>query len=374
MRGVWIALFGLVLGVATIVSPVAGFSSAHGPELSGHALFTMTNSASGNQIMEFAQAPSGTLVWVANVSAGGTGTGTSLADSGSLTVTADHRWLLAVDAGSNQVSVFHIGRGGGVPSLRLTDVAPSGGATPVSVTTFGRLVYVLNVGNATLPGNIAGFYLTASGQLNSIPGAVEPLSFSGATGAAQISFNPSGTILVVTEKATNLIDVFSLGRFGVAGPAVFEPSQGETPYGFAFAPDGALIVSEAATGSLSSYQAGPYGQWQVLSSAVPDFQTAPCWVAVGANGNVAYTTNAGSDSISSYAVAHSGVISLQSEVAATTDAAPTDLAVSVNGQFLYVHDAGALEIQGFAVSSTGGLTWVSTIGGLASGGEGLVAI
>jgi 6-phosphogluconolactonase len=369
-----IGLWAAALSVLVLVLPVASASGWTGGGHAGSAVFTMTNSPTGNEIVAYSASPSGTLSWVGNFSTGGTGTGASLADSGSLAVTSDHRWLLAVDAGSNQVSVFAIGQHGGMPWLRLTDVAGSGGVLPVSVTTFGSVVYVLNDGNASVAGNIAGFHLSPFGTLVQIRGSSEPLSTSGATGAAQIAFDPLGGVLVVTEKATNLLDVYAVGPDGRAAPPTVHPSQGGTPYGFAVSPSGAIVVSEASTGSLSSYRAGPHGSWTVLSSAVPDFQVAPCWVAITDRGTFAYTTNADSDSISSYALGHGGQLTLQSEVAATTDAAPTDLAFSPGSSVLYVHDAGAQEIETFAVSSSGALTWVSTVGGLSASGEGLVAV
>jgi hypothetical protein len=79
-------------------------------------------------------------------SAGGAGLGAGLASQGAIQVTADGKYLLAVDAGSNQISVLRI-TAGGVPVLAGQPV-PSGGIKPVSVAVsrFG-LVYVANQGN-----------------------------------------------------------------------------------------------------------------------------------------------------------------------------------------------------------------------------------
>lgn len=374
MRALGVGLVGAALALVAMLAPTVAASGFGGYGHGGSPVFIMTNAANGNEIVIYERDAGGTLSWVGNVSAGGAGSGGSLADQGSLAVTSDARWLLAVDAGSDQVSVFGILDHHGVPGLQLTDVAGSGGVLPVSVTTFGPLVYVLNDGNATTPGNIAGFYVTWWGQLVPIAGSVEPLSTPNGTQAAQISFSPDGQQLVVSEKATNVLDVYSVGFGGVAGAPVEHPSQGATPYGFAFTPRGTLIVSEAATGSLSSYRTGPFGQWQVLSSSVPDYQGAPCWVAVADGGTVAYTSNAHTNSISSYSVAHDGTIALQSEIAASTDSTPTDLAVSGDGQYLYVYDAGAHEVQGFQLGFGGSLSLVTTVGGLPASAEGLAAL
>jgi 6-phosphogluconolactonase len=363
-----------VVGAMALVLPVATASAGPGGGYGPSAVFTMTNAPTGNAVVAYDRAPTGALTWTGTFAAGGTGTGASLADQGALAVSNDHRWLLAVDAGSNQISVFAIGERHGSVWLQLTAVVGSGGVLPVSLTTFGPLVYVLNDGNATEPGNIAGFYLTAVGGLAPLPGSVQPLSGPAATGAAEISFDPVPGALVVTEKATNLIDVYLLGPGGRALPPSTHPSQGGTPYGFAVAPNGAILVSEASTGSLSSYRISPWEGWSVISSSVPDSQAAPCWVVTADHGTVAYTTNADSNTISAYGVSRSGSLVLSDEVAATTGATPTDLAVDSDGALLYVRDAGAGTIQAFWIGPGGSLLSAGSVGGLPSSAEGLIAL
>ena len=245
------------------------------------AAFTMSNAVAGNVVVAYAIGPSGELTPAGNFSTGGTGTGSSLADSGALALTSDHRYLLVVNAGDNTVSVFAVhGPGSWGPALMLVDRVGSGGVEPVSVTVHGPFVYVLNAGNSTTAGNIAGFYQGFWGTLFSIPGSSRPLSTRAPTGPAQISFNPSGTALVVTEKDTSLIDTYAVSFWGVAGSPIVTPSNGSTPYGFAFDPQGTLIVSDAAIGALSSYSVARNGELSVVSGSVPDGQAAPCWVAV----------------------------------------------------------------------------------------------
>lgn len=373
MRAVGLAILGAALAFAVIAAPsLAG--PAGSPSGPLPAVFTMTNSASGNQIVEFERATSGTLTWVANFSTGGTGTGASLADQGSLALTSNHQWLLVVDAGSNQVSVLKVGQSGGLPWLTLTDVVGSGGLLPVSIAIHDDLVFVLNDGSSISQGDIAGFTLASNGHLHPIAGSTQALSTSGATGAAQISFNPAGTLLAVTEKTTSLIDVYAVSSSGVTHPAISHASQGSTPYGFAFSPSGTLVVSEAGPGSLSSYSVGPHGFWHVDSSSVTDFQGAPCWVVVSLNGAYAYTTNAHSNTISSYTIGPGGRLTLLQAVAASTGATPTDEALTSGGHLLYVYDAGSGQIEGFGVHSDGTLVWETTVGGLVPTAEGLVAI
>ena len=60
--------------------------------------------------------------------------------------------LLAVNAGSNTVSLFRV-RG---DHLRLKQVIASGGQFPVSIAVHGNLVYVLNAGGE---GSVQGYWL-----------------------------------------------------------------------------------------------------------------------------------------------------------------------------------------------------------------------
>jgi 6-phosphogluconolactonase len=371
------AAFALLLLVPAAASAQATTTADYGhPSDYGGgqgAAFTMSNAISGNTVIAYSIDPRGELTPSGNFSTGGTGTGVSLADSGALALTSDHRFLLVVNAGDNSVSLFAVHHPAfHSPLLTLLDVVGSGGVQPVSLTVHGPFVYVLNAGNATAPGNIAGFFLGFWGQLYPLPGSSQPLSTGAPTGPAEIAFNPAGTVLVVTEKATSLIDAYPVSFWGIAQPPVVTASNGSTPYGFAFSSGGSLIVSDAGPGALSSYSVAPNGQLAVVSGSVPDYQAAPCWVAV--SGPYAFTTDAHSNTISTYQVAWDGSLTLLASVAATTGAADTDMAISgAHGQFLLIYDAGAGEIQEFGIGHDGSLSSLYAVSSLPSTAEGLAA-
>jgi hypothetical protein len=75
-------------------------------------VYTMTNSAAGNAILIFDRAANGVLTSVGSIATGGTGQGSGLGSQGALALTADQRRLLAVNAGSNDVTVFAVTPGG----------------------------------------------------------------------------------------------------------------------------------------------------------------------------------------------------------------------------------------------------------------------
>jgi 6-phosphogluconolactonase len=369
--GLSAVLAGLALAVLAIAP--AGAVAGHPSTGTTGAVFVLSNSASGNAVLAYERNSSGGLTWVGNYSAGGLGTGASLASQGSLVLTPSHQWLLGVDAGSSQISVFWVRGGAPASFLVRTDVVSSGGTDPVSLAIHGSWVYVVNDGSASVAGNIAGFHLSSTGTLSPIAGSTQSLSTSGPTGAAEIAFNPLGHLLVVTEKATQQIDVYPVNPRGVASAGTNTTSYGNTPYGFAFTPRGQVLVTEAVTGSLSSYSVRTWSNLNVLSGSVSDGGIAPCWVVVTANGEYAFTTNGHGNTLSSYVIHSGGKIVLLQSMAASTSAGPNDLALAGQNHYLYVYAAGGQAVDGYTVASNGAIQWVQTVGGLPSGAQGMAS-
>src|SRR5438105_4091301 len=339
-------------------------AAAAAPDAPG-AVYALTNKASGNAVAIYARAADGSLTWTGSAATGGLGAGRSLGSQGALALSDNDRWLLAVNAGSNDVSTFRIDDSG----LALTSRVGSGGIQPISITVHGNVVYVLNAGGA---GNISGFRLTNDGLLEPITGSTRSLSGS-AVGPAQVAFSPSGQWLVVTEKATSRLDLFAVGTDGVASSAIPSASAGGTPFGFAFGHRDELFVSEA-TGSASSYVIGGPGVLRVASGAVSTHQGAPCWAVVSRNGKFGYTANAQGGSISGFAIDNDGAISLidADGRTAVVGGGNIDLALSGNSRYLYQLN-GNRSISGFRVEADGHLTAVGTVAGLPASTVGLVA-
>lgn len=339
----------------------------------GGRVFTMTNGADGNAILVFARSARQGLIGLGSVATGGKGTGSGLGNQSGLILSRDHRWLYAVNAGSDSISVFRVWNG----RLKLVDRVDSGGQQPISLTRHGDLLYVLNAGSDS----IAGFTLGEHGRLKALAGSVRGLSGSG-TGPAQISFAPWGEALVVTEKATNNITTFPVDAQGLPGAAVVNASAGATPFGFAFDRYGHLLVSEANGGaadasSLSSYEVEEDGTLDVLASAVPTTETAACWVVTSRDGRYAFTTNAGSSSISAFRSGRDGSLRLTDPdgVAGSTGAgsAPIDMALSSGGDYLYALSAANGTIAAFRVIANHRLVSVPGASGLPTGLDGLAA-
>ena len=343
-----IPLVGALAAVLTVlaVAPAAAAGSTAG------AVYTLSNSAGGNAVIAYSRASDGSLAPLGTFPTGGLGSGGGLGSQGAVTLSGDGQWLVAVDAGSNDITSFAVGAD---HRLTVADRISSGGIHPISVTVGNGLVYTVNDGGT---GNIAGFSISATGALSAIAGSSRPLS-SGSSGPAQIALTPDGGTLVVTEKATNRITTYAVGANGAAGAPTWVTSAGQTPFGFDFDNKGRLIVSEAFGGAPNASTVSSYdlsgGSASLIDGPVAITETAACWVVVTNNGKYAYASNTGSGTISGLAIANDGSLSLldSNGVTGVTGGAPTDMSLSSNSKFLYARVGAAL--HAFHINGDGSL-------------------
>jgi 6-phosphogluconolactonase (cycloisomerase 2 family) len=319
------------------------------------AVYTQTNSPTGNAVHRLDRGPDGSLTPVATYRTGGTGTGATLQSQGMVALSDDGRVLVAVDAGSSDIASFRVGRRG---HLTLVDRQPSGGVTPNSVDIADGSVYVLNRDGTP---NVTGFDLDGSGKLRQRSTANLA---AGALGAAQVSVAPGGRDLVVTERQSGRIETFPL-RFGRIGTPVVTASNGAVPFGFGFSPRGDLVVSEAGASTVSSYRLAGNGTARVISASLPVGQGAACWVAVTPDGRFAYTGNA-TGSISGFSIANNGTLTaLNADGLTATAPRPNDLAIA--GRFLYAVNPAAGEVTAYRILNDGKLAQMPGVQNLGAG-------
>src|SRR6266487_4570323 len=132
-----VGLFALLM--AASITAAQDVSAA--PGVVGH-VYVNDNTAGTNTIGAFNRFADGALAPMhgSPFAAGGAGTGTTVGSQGSLQVTSDGRYLLAADAGSNQISVLRIGPDGELSPVGGGSVA-SGGIKPISIAVHEDLVY-----------------------------------------------------------------------------------------------------------------------------------------------------------------------------------------------------------------------------------------
>lgn len=323
--------------------------------------FAMSNQRT-NSVSAFTRDPCGALSFSEKEKTGGEGTGEPvvdpLASQGSLASACGGRLLLAVNAGDNTVSVFRVEQG----CMTLRSVVPSGGVMPISIAVYGNLVYVLNAGDESAAATLAGFRLEKDGSLAPIGSCSVALPGEGVLASAVqpacVVFSPDGDFLVVSLRGVNILVTFRVSPNGMLTNPVYTPSNGEAPFGMAFARRDVLLVSEAGANALSSYRIKHDGALQVISGSVKSNQLATCWVSVTPDGRFAYTSNTGTGTISLYRVACDGGLTLVESVPSTpsADGAPIDSAVAPDDRYFYVLNGAQGSISAFVVGCNGHLT------------------
>lgn len=337
------------------------------------AVYVLSNSTAGNSVLVYGRSSSGTLSGPVSYATGGTGTGAGLGSQGAVTLEPrdGYSLLFAVNAGSNEVSVFR------TDGSRLTwiDKISSHGTLPISVTAHGDLLYVLNAGGT---GNISGFRISSDGHLSYLDQSSRPLS-SGDAGPAEIAFNNEGTVLVVTEKNTNRITSYAVQGDGLTSAGLTHNSTGTTPFGFAFDNHDQLLVTDAYGGAaglsaVTSYALNNNGDVQLIDGPAATHQTSACWLAVTNNGKYCYSANTGSGTISGYRI-EGGKLTLldPSGVSAVTGITPGDITLSTNSKFLYNLNSTSHSITLFAVNDDGSLDPVGTVNEVPAGAVGIAA-
>jgi 6-phosphogluconolactonase len=333
----WAALF-----LALSVSSSYGQSSAD-----AGAVFVMTNSNTGNEIVQFVRNPNGSLFQVGETPTGGNGSGGTtdpLASQNSLLLTSDSRFLLAVNAASGTISSFTVFGAFLIP----TDVQSSGGAFPNAIAQSGNLVYVLNAsGNS----NVVGFNME-NGHLVRIPNATGYLT-TGLSGGSSLTFSADGKVLLVSERTTGKIDSFPVNADGTLGAATLTSYPGIFDFTTS-ATNGLLITVGGPT--ISSTSVADNAKLTAVDN-IPIFSGA-CWVVVTPKGFV-YASTGGAGIINGYSLSTAGVLTPigTGEAASIPGAALLDLAISSGGGFLYSLNSGNGSIGAWTINqSTGVLT------------------
>ena len=353
----------LSIAAAAAVAAPASAAPGHYPSRIAGRVYLDDNTTGSNTIAAFDRHADGSLTPLPGspFSAGGAGTGAGLASQGAIQTTVDGRYALAVDAGSNQVSVLRIERDGSLIPVPA-GVVSSGGVDPVSIAVHGGLVYVANA-DATAP-NLTGFRLTPDGHLIPLPNGTVALPANSQPG--DVLFNPTGTRLVTTLVNSSQIASYTVtigGHLRAAQGSPF-PAQGVGPFGSQFRPTdpNQLFVSNAhngtGLGTVSAFDVGFDGTlFSIGSSPFADQQTAPCWVIITPDGRYLFAVNTGSGTISSYAIAGNGRLALlgSTPVSANGGVGAVDPGLSPDGRTLYINESRVHAVGVFSVNE-GNLT------------------
>jgi 6-phosphogluconolactonase (cycloisomerase 2 family) len=401
----------------------AGGAAAAGgaADVDNGAVYAMTNSPSGNAVVVFDRAADGTLTKTGTFPTGGKSIGIfATGNQNGLLLSNNGHCLWAVNSASNQISAFEA-KG---TSLRFINIVNSNGERPISLAVNEALgvLYVLNAGGQVgSTDNITGFTLDRDCALSALAGSTRVLSGKNVS-PAEVGFDPSGTVLVVTEKTNDSqvgsptvppvtppvppvkggnIDTFIVGHNGLlssgkhfpqpCGPGNMKCPVTE-PFGFAFDNRGQLLVTAADCThpeppfgglpgctvpkdhpSVLSYILARDGTLKLVDAFAND-QAATCWIVIANNQKFVFTINAlathpggkpgmlPAGSITGYHLSPDGDLSKLGVTLVPLNplGVPVDAALSLNSRFLYVLSEGDGNIDAYKVGHDGGLTPLGT--------------
>jgi hypothetical protein len=327
---------------------------------------TINNDATTNRLLFYSRNAYGQLRFVRSVATGGKGSGGNLGSQGAISLNAGGNIIFAVNAGSNSITSFVFSKN--VPVVQ--QLIDSGGVRPISLTVGRRFVYVVN--NGAKMGSvdqINGFAVNPrSLNLAPLENGISDLSADDVS-PGQISLDPAQKNLIVTEKATNLIDVFPLDSDGSTGQLNSLQSSGKRPFGFGFSGSQTIVVSEAASATTSSYRLN--SQTSTLSVVTPGLSNngpGACWVSVTQNGRYAYVSNFDSSQLTGFQVSDTGRLSpLPPAIFATPVVGnPIDSAIVGNRFFYLLSHFRNLNVvlSAFRINADGSLRPIGQISGL----------
>lgn len=339
------------------------------PNPNWSAVYAMTNQEK-NEILVYSRDPGdGSLEYEYSVDTAGSGLGQVGTAPGDPLAAQDpmvvaRQCLLAVNAGSNTVSTFHIE---GPRVIRRVGFYDSGGAAPVSIAEKDGLVYVLNSWGQ---GSIQGFRLDQTACIIDHIGAPIMLDQeypemdgppNGLGTPTEVGFTPEGNLLVVNKIDGGFQNfptpgIASLNHYMISEdgstsaealtktPVAGRP--GSLPFAFDFDTSGNLIIAEVffggapddgtnGSGGVSTWTLNDDYTYSQAGDVTDIGEIFTCWVRFSKLNNCAYSSNAGAEgSISSLSLVD-GTYKLEESVAAGLNA-PIDLLTSKDGHNLYV--------------------------------------
>jgi 6-phosphogluconolactonase (cycloisomerase 2 family) len=356
-----LAACGTLLAAGTgVVAATPSASASNESPVVGHT-YVNDNTAGTNSVSGFDRHADGSLTPIPGspFAIGGAGLGAGLGSQGAIQLSPNRRFIVAVDAGSNQISVLRV-TAGGVPEPVRSPVS-SGGVEPVSIAVSrSGLVFVANVGDGG--SNYTGFLLTPKGRLIHLP--YTTVAVPEGSGVGDVLFNRTGNRLVGTRDIPSLIDSFRVrvdGRLKAAPGSPF-PAQSLGPIGSEFRPTNPsqLYVSNAHAGTdngtVSAFHVAANGVLTSIGdSPVANGQTAPCWVEISHDGQYLFSINTGSTTISSYRIHPNGSLVLLGNTPFSSGMGAVDARLSPDGTTLSVTGGKSLDVSTFAVDG-GSLT------------------
>ncbi len=233
-----------------------------------------------------------------------------------LRLSADGKFLLAVNSGSNTIAVFTIKDNGALEPVPGSPFA-SGGQTPVALDVSGNYVYVVNKSQdplhatSMLP-NYSTFTIDGAGKLTPVAGA--KFETTAGSSPSNVLASRDGKFLWATDFLGFMLmpPVGTLRSFAVGNTGVIAPVAG-TPYtlpagampdngalGLWQHPSGnALYVGIPVQGKVGVYSINTTNGSLTLQTSVAAGKAA-CWLRTNKAGSHLYVLNSGDNTVQLY--------------------------------------------------------------------------
>ena len=374
------------------------------------AVYVMTNDLANNEIAVFGRMADGKLYSVGNYATGGAGSTEfdgaegldPLISADSVVVTADEKYLITVNAGSDSVTSFAIKDD---YSLELISTIPSGGVGPNSVAVHDGLVFVTNIdrdgfalGDEGTPraepndeGNVVGFRLSEGGELTPTDYYAEldnrpaNIAFSTDGDRLVVSSITSGSAVLPGEHAEASIYSFLILRSGnlqladTATSTLRGNDEGRNlpsaiDFDISVQGDREFIVvtearefnSEGAPPAFPALQAGSVSVYELngdstltittsdLATGDPSVQNGfgadgqqltACWIDFASDGRTFYVSNAISATISTFRLNGDGTVDTIEVVAAAGTSAFETPGEEIDGSYGFSRTDGFIDID-----------------------------
>ncbi len=282
-----------------------------------HYVYLETNDAAGNAILAYLQGPDSGITALPGspFPTGGKGLanptqalGPDDADN-EVVITADKKFLLAVNAGSRSIAVFSIAADG---ALAAVDGSPfnSNGPTPQSIAIAGEYVYVVNKGTNDLDAsgnepNYTVFTLNSKGMLTPVDNSTIK-AISGSSPSQALLSNDRkflfGTDFLgfMLKPLQGTLRSFSIGsdhKLTPVGSPIIIPGMGGALGLWQHPSANILYTGFPLQGKIAVYNIDPASGALSFSKTV-DAGPAACWLRTSKDGKFLYSLNSGENSMS----------------------------------------------------------------------------
>lgn len=327
-------------------------------------VYVNNNTSGSNTVSAFSVGAGGSLSPVAGspFATGGAGSGDFLFAASRARVCAVGNRLYVSNSASNNVSGFDVNPTTGglslVPGSPFATGGQAGNGISLDCTPDGRYVIAVNAGSA----NVSCFSVGANGALTAVPGSPFPLV--GSPAGTRVS--PDGRFLCVALLALDRVAMFTIGADGALTPvpgSTFASPAGGNVAGVEIDCSSSFVYASQATTTgtnVDVFRIGADGALTLVQTSNNAAGNNSNPVLLSADGRFLYISNQGSNTISVFAVASDGTLSSVpgSPFPNTGGSLPQQMATDQTGAFLYVNNGGG-SVSVFSVASNGSVTPVT---------------